>query len=817
MQSGATCGSLSVVAAQQPRTIARWHDTDVPVEHETRRRRISAMSRPEYYVQRQVTEADHNDTDATGGLPMRAHVYMRMFLLVVAVTVSVTLGQEPFFGSIWKRQVSAADADPLFGGFFDQVTPENVGKWGVAEPVEGAFKWDALDAMYEAADTLGMPAKHHTFVWGQQQPSWVTASNAQTAVENWISAYMARYGDRVTMIDVVNEPVHAKPSYRSGLGGDGSTGWDWVVWVYEKARQYAPNATLLVNEYDVLKSANVLTNYMNVIRVLNDRGLLDGIGVQGHFLEGTNATTIGRHLDSLATFGLPVYVSEYDVNRADDQSQLSVYQAQFPVMWEHPSVAGITLWGHREGSLWRDNAYLLRADGSERPALTWLRGYLGRPGPVRPTHLTAAPLSRTRTALTWRDNSLDEDGFVVERSRDGGAWTVMATMPADTAALVDSSLTTAGLYRWRVRAYRGADTTRPSLAAIIDTRGPVIIAQPSDGFTLAGEQGAVSITADGAGTVHYQWEVHDGTGWSTAGTDAPLLTLPSLSLNDHGDSVRCTLTDDNGTTLSDAATLRVYEPSSVYVEQGGTAVIEAEHYSRLEQNGDAVVWQQGSDATAGNGAYMTTPSAGTFPYESSCELSYPIMIEREGEYGIGVRRVSQSGQNSAAWGVDGKAVSTNDFTGNASTWTWQPSAHTVHLTPGLHVLHLRRRENRWQADRLVLTTGALPTGTVMGPGESAQGVEITGGLQGPHRAGQWSGSALRVRMPDGTVRALSVAGAHAVVRIFDLRGRLVAAPAVRDGVAAWRPCEAGGATGGYYVLSVDAQECVARHSFSLMR
>jgi endo-1,4-beta-xylanase len=48
------------------------------------------------------------------------------------------------------------------------------------------------------------------------------------------------------------------------------------------------------------------------------------------------------------------------------------------VFWEHPAVKGITLWGFRPG-LWRDkeHANLVREDGSERPALQWLRRYVG--------------------------------------------------------------------------------------------------------------------------------------------------------------------------------------------------------------------------------------------------------------------------------------------------------------------------------------------------------------------------------------------------------------------------------------------------------
>lgn len=47
------------------------------------------------------------------------------------------------------------------------------------------------------------------------------------------------------------------------------------------------------------------------------------------------------------------------------------------MLWEHPGVEGITLWGWKPG-MWRTDqqAYLVGPDGAERPALVWLREHL---------------------------------------------------------------------------------------------------------------------------------------------------------------------------------------------------------------------------------------------------------------------------------------------------------------------------------------------------------------------------------------------------------------------------------------------------------
>jgi len=362
-----------------------------------------------------------------------------------------------FFGTIWKSWTSSS-AEPAYigqGKLFNQVTPENAGKWGSAEPTEGNFRWSVLDAMFNRAESEPLMTKQHCFVWGQQQPDWVNDSNAKTAVTNWMHAFMQRYGEKVDFIDVVNEPLHAKPSYRNGLGGDGATGWDWMIWVFEQARVHAPNAKLLLNDYNILNNDGATTTYKGLIELLQSRGLIDGIGLQAHFLEGTSAAQIKRNLDTLAQTGLPIYISEYDLNIANDQSQLSVYQSQFPVFWEHPAVKGVTLWGFRQGTMWRTDAYLVRTDGTERPALTWLREYfLANKAPY--VHAGGDQMSQLPVATVSLDGTVSDDGLP-EGATVSTTWSKVSgpgTVTFGNAAAVDTTATfgAAGVYVLRLTA-----------------------------------------------------------------------------------------------------------------------------------------------------------------------------------------------------------------------------------------------------------------------------------------------------------------------------------------------------------------------------
>jgi endo-1,4-beta-xylanase len=314
-----------------------------------------------------------------------------------------------FLGAIWKTHWNTPPEG--FDELFTQVTPENAGKWGAAEKDKGQINWGSLDKMYDWAQQSGAQTKQHTFVWGSQQPSWTSnfsnGQQARDAIENWIKSYMDRYGDKVDMIDVVNEPLHAKPDYRQHIGGDGATGWDWVVWSFEMARKHAPEAKLHINDYDILKSNNNTGKYLQIINILKGKGLIDGIGVQVHFLENVGADRIKHNLDRLAATGLPIHISEYDVHVGDDQRQLQIYKEQFSLFWEHPSVLGVTLWGYQEGHMWRKNGYLLRSDGSNRPALTWLRSYVkAATGLMRGRKLTVyQPAVRQSTAISARFNA----------------------------------------------------------------------------------------------------------------------------------------------------------------------------------------------------------------------------------------------------------------------------------------------------------------------------------------------------------------------------------------------------------------------------
>ncbi len=299
-----------------------------------------------------------------------SYIFILTLFTIIAHNTSsyaqISDGQSKFVGNIFY----GGEVPYLFDTYWNQITPENSGKWESVESTRDTMNWGDLDVAYNHAQVQNLPFKQHTLVWGLQEPGWVvglSAAEQATEVEEWIQSYCARYPD-TDMIDVVNEPLHVIPSYSDAIGGSGSTGWDWVVWSFQKARQHCPGAELHLNDYGILGNRRNTTQYVQIINILKDQNLIDGIGLQAHGLEYAQNSKIQNSLDDLAATGIPIYISELDLEFEDDQAQLNRFQSLWPLLYEHPGVVGVTLWGYINGRHWKPNAYLL---GSSSTLGSW--------------------------------------------------------------------------------------------------------------------------------------------------------------------------------------------------------------------------------------------------------------------------------------------------------------------------------------------------------------------------------------------------------------------------------------------------------------
>jgi hypothetical protein len=94
--------------------------------------------------------------------------------------------------------------------------------------------------------------------------------------------------------------------------------------------------------------------------------------------------------------------------------------------------------------------------------------------------------SGSSVALSWKDGSANEDGFKIERSDNGGAFTVIHTTTANVKTYTNFGLGE-GTYTYRVRAYKAS-----SFSLYSNTDDAHVLNAPSDlSAIFASESGGV--------------------------------------------------------------------------------------------------------------------------------------------------------------------------------------------------------------------------------------------------------------------------------------------------------------------------------------
>lgn len=300
-------------------------------------------------------------------------------LLPLSASAQLSSNPDKFLGNI-TTSYQVDYGNEKFYQLWNQITPENESKWSSIEGTRGSFNW-ASDASYNYAKQHGFLYKHHCLIWGSQYPSWM--DNLSTAeqykeVVKWMDALKKHYPN-LEMIDVVNEAIsgHAPAPYKDALGGDGKTGYDWIIKSFEMAHERWPEAILIYNDYNTFRWQK--TEFINLVKTLRDAGApIDAYGCQSHDLTDMSQSDFKSAMAEIQNaLKMPMYITEYDIGTSDDAYQKQRYQEQIPLMWEADYCAGVTIWGYIYGHTWTTdgNSGIIR-DGKDRPAMTWLREYM---------------------------------------------------------------------------------------------------------------------------------------------------------------------------------------------------------------------------------------------------------------------------------------------------------------------------------------------------------------------------------------------------------------------------------------------------------
>ena len=281
--------------------------------------------------------------------------------------------------------LSSADKrhyEQTFLANFNAAVTENAVKWHSMERQRGKVDHSIVEAMLAWTDTHGIPLRGHCLFWGipNRVQNWLKQlddDELSTVLEHRATSMGKRYRGRIAEFDLNNEMIHGN-YYRDRLG-DGITKQmaDWV-------RQGDSGAKLFLNDYDILTGKR-LEDYVAHIRTLLDQGVaLSGIGVQGHLHgESFDPRALQQALDTLAQFGLPIRVTEFNLpgqrsayyNKRNvtltpqqETAKAKALAEYYRICFAHPAVSGILMWGFWEGANWIPQSSLYRRDWSPTPA-----------------------------------------------------------------------------------------------------------------------------------------------------------------------------------------------------------------------------------------------------------------------------------------------------------------------------------------------------------------------------------------------------------------------------------------------------------------
>jgi endo-1,4-beta-xylanase len=361
--------------------------------------------------------------------------YKDHFLVGVAINRSIATGTGG------RRSVELVESDvALVQEQFNQITAENDTKWQLIHPREGAGGYDfgPADAFVEFGQKHNMYIVGHTLVWHSQTPNWVFAGTKQPPaatdpapaeladppqrgrgrrfgggfgrgftgprasreellerMRDHIHTVVGRYKGRIKAWDVVNEAL---------ADGDGEEvlrdslwkqiiGPDYIAKAFQYAHQADPEAILRYNDYGLENPAK-RQKLITLIKSLQEQNVpIHAIGSQAHVNVSTTFETIDQALEEMASLGLPIHITELDVNTAtggqrgtgadiaagaaategglvDDANRrlADAYAGFFRAFVKHrDSVEMVTFWGANDAVSWRRFGTPLLFDGENRP------------------------------------------------------------------------------------------------------------------------------------------------------------------------------------------------------------------------------------------------------------------------------------------------------------------------------------------------------------------------------------------------------------------------------------------------------------------
>jgi endo-1,4-beta-xylanase len=275
--------------------------------------------------------------------------------------------------------------------------------WTWTRPNARDFVFYNSDRIVEWAQQQGQKIRGHNLVWLRydRMPDWLNqydfgsrpATEAERLLREHITTFCKRYGSRIFSWDVVNEAIDP----HTGLVRDDAfhkrLGDAVVDIAFDAARQAAPHASLVYNDYMgwTDTSARHRDGVLKLLSRLKSQGLrVDMVGVQSHIGPGLIGDVMGNlefnaaeqanlksFLDQVVSFGHRLSITEFDVgesglppdNRSRDQALADITRRYLQFMLSYPQLDYVITWGLVDHHSWLQTRNM-REDGAlKRPTL----------------------------------------------------------------------------------------------------------------------------------------------------------------------------------------------------------------------------------------------------------------------------------------------------------------------------------------------------------------------------------------------------------------------------------------------------------------
>ncbi len=185
--------------------------------------------------------------------------------------------------------------------------------WNELREVEGRFNWGPTDNDIAFAKKHNMEPLGHPLVWCQGMPDWIQNRSIErqelsTMMVDHIKTVVDRYKEDVKIWSVVNEAFHQRGDVFNQVIGK-----EYIELAFKTVREIDPTATLIYNDYENEYAKGTRRQItIDVIEPLRNKGLIDGVGLQ-MTLMGHNPPLKNDVIDTMKSYGLPVYVTEFAV------------------------------------------------------------------------------------------------------------------------------------------------------------------------------------------------------------------------------------------------------------------------------------------------------------------------------------------------------------------------------------------------------------------------------------------------------------------------------------------------------------------------